>query len=130
MQHVAIMSYSTYNMFMKWKVVFYHREDGFCPVSAFIESLDVKMRAKVYRNIKILKQFGPNLKEPLSKYLSNGLFELRTTYSSNTTRIMYYFQFSNLIVLTNGFVKKTQKTPKKEIDLALKYKKDYEGRIE
>jgi phage-related protein len=46
------------------------------------------------------------------------------------TRIFYFFYVKNTIVLTNGFVKKTQKTPKMEIELALKYKADYEGRLE
>ena len=68
------------------------------------------------------------LRKPYSEYLEDGIFELRTKQSSNITRILYFFVIGNKAVLTNGFTKKSQKTPKKEIELAKKYRKDYERR--
>ena len=56
------------------------------------------------------------------------MFELRTKQGSDITRIMYFFFIGNKAVLTNGFTKKTQRTPKSEIELAKKYKADYERR--
>lgn len=65
---------------------------------------------------------------PYSEHLQNGIFELRAKVSSNTTRVLYFFYVNKKIILTNGFVKKTQKTPKKELLTAMKYKKDYYDR--
>lgn len=61
--------------------------------------------------------------------MGDGLFELRIKFSSDITRIFYFFVVDNKIILTNGFVKKAAKTPKGELELARKYKKDYERRL-
>ena len=57
-------------------------------------------------------------------------YELRAVQGNNITRVLYFFVVGQKIILTNGFVKKTQKTPESEIDLAKKYRKDYESRKE
>jgi phage-related protein len=57
--------------------------------------------------------------------LSDGIFEIRAKVSSNICRVLYFFYFGNQIILTNGFVKKTSKTPAKEIEKAKRYRKDY-----
>ena len=61
------------------------------------------------------------------KYLegTDGLFEIRIEYENNTFRIFCCFDKGKLVVLFNGFQKKSQKTPKNEIDKALKIKKEY-----
>jgi len=56
---------------------------------------------------------------------TNGLFEIRVEFEDNIYRIFCCFDKGNLVVLFNGFQKKTQKTPKKEMDLALKLKDEY-----
>ena len=56
------------------------------------------------------------------------MFELRIKFASDISRIFYFFVVDNRIILTNGFIKKTSKTPKSEIELARKYKEDYEMR--
>ena len=56
---------------------------------------------------------------------TDGLYEIRIEFESNIYRIFCCFDKGNLVVLFNGFQKKTQKTPKKEIDLALKLKNEY-----
>jgi phage-related protein len=73
-------------------------------------------------------EFGNALREPYSKAIGDGLFELRIKFAGDITRIFYFFIVDNKIILTNGFVKKTQKTPQNEIALAMKYKTDYEER--
>ena len=57
---------------------------------------------------------------------TDGLFEVRVELGSNIFRIFAFFDKGNLILLGNGFQKKTQKTPKKEIEKALKIKAEYE----
>lgn len=56
---------------------------------------------------------------------TDGLYEIRIEFESNIYRIFCCFDKGNLVVLFNGFQKKTQKTPKKEIDMALKLKEEY-----
>ncbi len=90
--------------------------------------LDKKMRVKALHSLSILEEFGNALRQPHSKSVGNGLFELRIKFASDISRIFYFFVVDNKIILTNGFVKKTMRTPKSEIELALKYKADYERR--
>lgn len=110
-----------------FNIEFYTLESGKQPVAEFLDSLTAKMRAKAIGSLELLEEFGNQLKEPHSKYLSDGIFELRIKFASDISRIFYFFVVNNKIVLTNGFVKKTQKTPG-ELDKAKKYKADYERR--
>jgi len=108
-----------------WTLEFYETENKAVPVEAFLDSLDTKMRAKALKELQILKEFGTTLREPYSKPVKDGIFELRIKVASDITRIFYFFYKDNKIILTNGFVKKTMKIPTNEINRALKYKKDY-----
>lgn len=56
---------------------YYKEADGDCPIKTFLDSIDVKMRAKVMRLILLLEQNGNELREPYSKSLGDGIFELR-----------------------------------------------------
>ena len=67
---------------------------------------------------------------PYSEELENGIFELRAKVGSDISRVLYFFVVGRKIILTNGFIKKTQKTPKSEIELAKKYRADYLSREE
>lgn len=110
-------------------VIFYARENGQEPAKDFILGLDIKMRAKVLRTIKLLADNGTDLREPSSKSLGSGIFELRIKLGSDITRILYFFFIGQKAILTNGFVKKTQKTPVGEIEKAQAYRKDYITRM-
>lgn len=110
----------------KFNIIMYETEAGRLPVVDFLSSIkDDKLLAKIYRDIKLLEISGNLLREPYSKALNNGLFELRTKQGTNISRIIYFFIVGNNIVLTNGFIKKTQKTPISEIEKALEYRKDF-----
>ncbi len=67
--------------------------------------------------------------ETYLKHIENtdGLYEIRVQQASDIFRIFCFFDQEKLVVLTNGFQKKTQKTPKKEIELAIKIKEEYEN---
>ena len=114
----------------KFIVEFYETENGNIPVEEFLKMLDVKMRAKLLWIIKILQEKGNRLREPYSKHLDDGIFELRGKVGSDISRVLYFFYYNKKIILTNGFIKKTQKTPKTEIDKAKKYRSDYLERID
>ncbi len=106
-------------------VEYYEKEDGTFPAEEFILSLDTKMQAKMFRELELLETFGNELREPHSKPLGDGIYEVRAKFASDITRVLYFFVVDKKIILTNGFVKKTQKTPVNEIELAKKYRKDY-----
>ena len=107
---------------------FYRTEDGKVPVEDFLDSLNIKMRNKALDSLSILEEFGNKLREPYSKPMGNGLYELRIRFSGDIVRVFYFFMIGNRIILTNGFVKKDRKTPRLEIEKARKYKADYERR--
>ncbi len=111
-------------------IEFFALDDGRKPIEEFLNSLDIKMRAKVLRNIEILKEFGYSLRQPYSAPIGDGIFELRTQTDGNITRVLYFFYIGNVAVLTNGFVKKTGKTPVNEIEKAISYRKIYIQRKE
>ena len=114
----------------KFEVEFYETQNGDQPAKIFLLSLDKKMRAKMADTISILQDNGNELREPYSKHLSEGIFELRAKVGSDITRVLYFFYVDRHIILTNGFIKKTQKTPLKEIERAKKYRADYLRRKE
>ena len=114
----------------EFEVLFYSRTDGTEPAKDFILSLDTKMRAKMLRTIEMLTINGNQLREPYSKPLDDGIFELRAKVGSDISRVLYFFIVGRKIILTNGFVKKTQKTPKEEIECAKQYRANYLSRKE
>ena len=114
----------------KFEVVLYEKANGECPVEEFITSLDMKMQAKMIGLLELLEEKGNQLREPYSKAIDDGIFELRCKVGNNITRILYFFYYEGKIVLTNGFVKKTQKTPAEEIKLAKERRSDFKERME
>lgn len=111
-----------------YNIEFYTTERKTKPAKQFIYSLNKKMQAKVLRDLDLLEKNGPALRMPYSKHIKDGIYELRSKESSNITRIFYFFYVGRKIILTNGFIKKTAKTPKNKLELAQKYKSDYERR--
>ena len=99
------------------------------PVKEFLDSLDDKMRAKFSMEIKLLEEKGNQLREPYSKPIDDGIFEIRCKVGNNITRVLYFFYYERKIILTNGFIKKTQKTPPEEIKLAKERRADFKERM-
>ena len=111
-------------------VEFYETRKGECPAEEFIEMQEVKMRAKILRMIGLLEEYGNELRMPYSEYLSDGICQIRAQVGTDITRVLYFFYNGKKIIVTNGFVKKTQETPPMEIELAKKYRLDYLSRQE
>lgn len=107
---------------------FYKKEDGTEPAKEFIENLSPKMIAKVLRVIELLEKNGPIVRMPYSEHLEDGIFEIRAKQGSDIVRVLYFFTAGKKIILADGFVKKTNKTPKREIKKAKKFRRDYERR--
>ena len=92
----------------------------------FMQSLSDKVQEKIQYNLLMLKTVE-RLSEKVVKHLEDGIYELRTRYDGNTYRVFFIFDEGNIVVLFNGFQKKSQKTPKKELEQAKKIKEAYYG---
>jgi len=86
--------------------------------------LTAKEREKVDYGLVLLKT-QDRLPTKFVKHISDGLYELRTEYNGNIYRVFFIFDEGNIVVLFNGFQKKTQKTPSSEITKALMIKERY-----
>ncbi len=75
----------------RFEVEYFEKEDGTYPAEEFILSQDVKMRAKLFRLLELLEEKGNTLREPYSKSLDDGIFEIRAKQGSNITRVLYFF---------------------------------------
>ena len=84
----------------------------------FVLDLPSSLKARYLRLADLLIEFGPNLGMPRTKALSGGLFELRLKGKEGIARVFYCTLSGQRIVILHGFVKKTQKTPKKELLIA------------
>lgn len=93
----------------------------------FIQTLTEKELAKIDYVLSLLET-EDRLPVKFIKYIQDGLFELRIGYIGKIFRIFFIFDGKNIVVLFNGFQKKTQKTPRREIEKALKIKAAYYGK--
>ena len=74
-----------------FEIEFYQLPNGTKPAVEFLDSLDTKMRAKALHSLSILEEFGNQLREPYSKQLEDGLFELRIKFASDISRLFYFW---------------------------------------
>ena len=114
----------------EFEIEFFEKDDGTEPAKEFLMGLDAKMRAKMLRTIDLLATNGTDLRMPYSESLEDGIFELRAKVGSNISRVLYFFFVGKKVILTNGFIKKTQRTPAREIALAKAYRAAYLARGE
>ncbi|TGK23568.1 type II toxin-antitoxin system RelE/ParE family toxin [Leptospira yasudae] len=108
-------------MARKWKVYYYSEsEDEESEIETFINSKDERNQAKILAWIEKLEELGPNLPRPYADILKDGIHELRIKLSGDQVRILYFFCYKNYVILTNHFIKRSDKVPKSEIDKAVK----------
>ena len=114
----------------KFEIEFYTDQNGKCDISDFIDELDSKAETnkdarvqlrQVLFCIDMLSRNGNNLSTNIAKHINDGIWELRP----GKNRVLYFSQKNDKYVLLHHFVKKTQKTPKKEIEKAKKEMLDY-----
>lgn len=113
---------------MGYKVKLFSK-DGKEPVLDAILSTEPKMQAKIYREINLLEEFGKELHFPHTRKIEGEkyekLWELRVKQSSNIFRIFYFIYIQDTAVLLHAFTKKSNKTPKKELEIATERMKEY-----
>ena len=118
-----------------YEIEFYETEDGKCPIWDFLEALHLKAptnkdariqhkQASLY--IELLQQNGTHMNAEITKHLDDGIWELRP----GNNRVFYFFYQNDTYVLLHQFRKKSQKTPKREIEKAKAERNDYLRRKE
>jgi len=96
-------------------------------VIQFIISLPVKMQAKVQRTIQLLEEFGYTLPEPHSKKIktTKNVYELRIKQGNDICRLFYFYWKDKIYIITSGYIKKADKTDKKQIEKAINIMKKF-----
>ena len=107
----------------KVTALFYENENGKKPVREWLYSLSVDDRKIIGQDIKTV-EYGFPIGMPVCRKLESKLYEVRSNISDGRIARVIFTVMSEYMILLNGFIKKTQKTPKSEIDLALKRKKE------
>lgn len=103
----------------KWEVIYYTSPSGGNPVSDFLDSLDKQTQSKLLRIVANIEEYGLLSVIPHIKKLSGTpLWEIRVLGKSNA-RVIYVVPTKTKVVLLHGFIKKSNKTPSKEINIAL-----------
>jgi phage-related protein len=109
---------------------FYRGADGRSDVLEYIENLYEKSEKsktdrinhqKIILYMKLLREMGVSVGEPVVKHLGDGLYELRPL----SNRILFFYWDNNKYVMLSHFIKKTDKTPKREIEKANRRRKEY-----
>lgn len=93
----------------------------------FMSTLTEKEQEKIKYGLMLLAT-QDRVSQKIMKIVKDGLFELRTEYNGNIYRVFFIFDDGNIVILFNGFQKKTQKLPASEIEKAEKIKEDYYAR--
>ena len=110
-----------------YAIVFYETERGDNFVAEFLDGLTEKTRNKTLAWIAMLKKYGPDLKRPYADLLDGPIRELRVQFARDEVRLLYFFADA-IIVLTHGFIKKTNKVPLGEIEKAKRIMTDWRRR--
>ncbi len=98
---------------------------GRAPVRDFVDTLDIATYRKFVFKKELLEEFGAKLPLPHAKYMGNDLYELRFKGTDGAIRVFYFFMEARSIIFLHAFVKKSSKTPEKELSVALKRIKNY-----
>ncbi|OGP81643.1 MAG: hypothetical protein A2Z08_00215 [Deltaproteobacteria bacterium RBG_16_54_11] len=122
---LASLSLICYNSSTVWQIEFYRDKNGREPLTAFLNGFPFKTRARVVKLIDLLAAYGVLLKEPYTRQIKGKIRELRIKDNLGQVRVLYFTFTGRRIVLLHGFLKKTDKTPGREIALAEKRMKDF-----
>jgi len=107
---------------MKWSIEFFNE-------NVEIETLNFppKILAKLLHIFEMIEELGPQLGEPFTKSLGDRLFEIRVKAKEGIGRSIFCYQQGNKIIILHSFIKKSQKTPQKDLKIALTRKKEIEN---
>lgn len=107
---------------MKWQILFYSDK-----VEKETLEFPDKILAKLLHIFEMIQSSGPNLGMPYTDSLGDGLFEVRAKGQEGIGRSLFCYTNGKVIIILHSFIKKTQKTPKKELEIALTRKKEIDN---
>lgn len=110
----------------KLSINFFRTEQQAEPVRAWLKKLSIEEKLIIGTDLKTI-QFGWPIGMPLVKHVGNGLWEARSSLPQGKISRILFVMHNNTIILLHGFIKKSQKTPPKELDLAKKRKQQLEA---
>jgi len=113
---------------MERSVRFYRTADGRCPVEEFLDEQDDRTLTKILAIFKLVETQRMVPTQYFKKLSDYDLWECRVGLGGRIFRFLGFWEAGALIILTHGFQKKTQKTPRQEINKALSFKADWESR--
>ena len=110
-------------------VNFYRLPNGTSPIETFLDSLTGKQAQKVLWVLQLIEELDVIPRQYFKKLVdSEGIWEVRIQFGNDIFRLLGFFDGGTLLILTNGFAKKTQKTPPQEIVLAIRRRDEYLAR--
>jgi phage-related protein len=107
---------------MKWVIEFFNEK-----VEKETLAFPPKIVAKLLHIFELIQEVGTQIGEPYIKHLDNGLLEIRVRAKEGIGRSIFCYQKNHRIIILHSFIKKSQKTPKKELQIALQRKKELEN---
>ena len=110
---------------MHRKVTFYKTSEGKCPAAELIDLQPVKVAQKIVWVLKAVQELEKVPATYFKKITNTDFYEVRIQIGGNIYRLLGFFYNGNIVILTNGFQKKTQKTPKTELDICEERMKDF-----
>jgi phage-related protein len=110
-------------------VEFYEDLGGASPLEEFLDRQGPGIRARFVKEAQLLQTFGFTLREPHVKHIAGKIWELRFRHNREAFRVFYFCPGGKKFVLLHIFVKKTEKTPRREIEIALSRMEDYLDRL-
>ena len=115
---------------MEFEIIFYKDDKGNNPIEEFLDELERTNSLLYDQTLKGFEKLKNRAyhKEPLSKYLESGLWELRIRSGNNILRVIYTFRKGQIIILLHSFIKKQQKTPESELAIARKRFKEVKAK--
>lgn len=112
---------------MHWKINYYQNHNGKMPVKEWLDEIDNEPKAEIFRIFVMLQKYGTQLGLPFVRPLEQKIYEVRAKDKSWIYRVLYFAHTDKTFVMLHGFQKKTQTTPRKELDMAIKRLKEVQN---
>jgi phage-related protein len=111
------------------RIDFYKTHAGVSPVEDFLDTLSDNQTKKILWVLKLVRELDPVPSQHFTKLVNtDDIWEVRVQLGGNIFRLLGFLEGDSLVILTNGFQKKTQKTPRREIELAQARKREHQSR--
>ncbi len=112
----------------EYSVEFVKMQSASTPFISFLEELNTQERAEILAYIeefRVAKSSASPIADALTKYLGNGILELRVRHTNRISRSLFFYFAGKRIIFTHGFIKKTRTTPRVELEKAERYRSEF-----